>query len=217
VDLEEVWRIREEEVYPKLFGGEQRGIFPLEAMLFSERFKCHEVNPMWLTCGVIEFSPSPQRPFWLYITSAHSNPWDREPHEFDPEGISGSGVEFMFASSQQGNWAVGFLQNMLAYDILVRMGHFGDRQPFASGHRIPLNSPINGKADSVLRNAFVSVSDILPSEFTLPSGQVDLLTFIGATDREIAFARESGTDALIERLKAEGYYPITDPTRPSLI
>ena len=28
VDLEEVWRIREEEVYPSLFGAQSRGIFP---------------------------------------------------------------------------------------------------------------------------------------------------------------------------------------------
>lgn len=27
MDLEEVWRIREEKIYPTLFGGEQRGIF----------------------------------------------------------------------------------------------------------------------------------------------------------------------------------------------
>ena len=34
VDLEKVWEIREEEIYPKLFGLESRGIFTLSPELF---------------------------------------------------------------------------------------------------------------------------------------------------------------------------------------
>jgi hypothetical protein len=45
VDLEEVWRIREEEVYPKLFGSVSRGIFPLTQELFSRRFGQQDVDP----------------------------------------------------------------------------------------------------------------------------------------------------------------------------
>ena len=40
MDLEEVWRLREEEVYPKLFGPLGRGIFPLTQELFNRRFGC---------------------------------------------------------------------------------------------------------------------------------------------------------------------------------
>lgn len=37
--LEEAWRIREEELYPKLFGGTGPGIFALDTQLFTDVFK----------------------------------------------------------------------------------------------------------------------------------------------------------------------------------
>jgi hypothetical protein len=217
MDLEEVWRIREEEVYPKLFGGVQRGIFPLTSEVFSKRFGRSEIDPTWLFYGVFEHGPTPERPYWLYVTSAHSNPWGEEPKDYDPNGFSGSGTEFLFASKERGDWAILFLQNMLAYDILLGIGHFAGGEPFQPGNRIPLRSPINGQPGCQIRNAIASQSEALPTEFHLPSGQVDLLTFTGVTDSEIAFAKETSTDALIEKLKAAGQYPVTDTKREPVV
>jgi hypothetical protein len=45
LDLEEVWRLREEGVYPTLFGPVGRGIFPLTQELFSKRFGQRNVDP----------------------------------------------------------------------------------------------------------------------------------------------------------------------------
>ena len=89
MDLEEVWRIREEDIYPSIFGGEGRGIFMLEPELFKQKFGIAEVDPRWLFSGVFEYGPTPERPYWLYVTSGHSNPWEQKEDAYDPEGESG--------------------------------------------------------------------------------------------------------------------------------
>ncbi|MDB5554707.1 MAG: hypothetical protein JWL86_4691 [Rhizobium sp.] len=106
---------------------------------------------------------------------------------------------------------------MLAYDMLLTTGHFGDRPPIGEGDRIPLHSSINNIDGCLIRNAIVSVSSELPHGFVLPSGKVGFFTFTGVTDTEIAFAKESDPDVLIERLKTAGQYPITDPGRASVL
>lgn len=218
MDLEEVWRIREEEVYPRLFGGSHGGnIFTLSGELFVKRFGAESYDPRWLMHGVMEFAPTATRDFWLYVTSGYSNPWDDEPENYGIETPSGSGVEFLFATHEAGEWAIRFLQNMLAFDMLLTIGHFGEKPPLAEGNRIPLRSPINGVEGCLIRNAILSKPELLPSGFALPSGEVEFLTFTGTTDVEIDFAKEQGTDALVERLIAAGQYPVTDPGRSSIV
>jgi Suppressor of fused protein (SUFU) len=143
MDLEEVWRLREEEVYPTLFGPVGRGIFPLTQELFSNRFGQQNVDPRWLFLGVFEFPPTPDRISWLYVTSGYSNPWHDEPEAYNPTGESGFGVEFTFAVSEQGDWAVETLLSMLAFDLLLRAGRFPNGQPLSPHDRIPLKRPLN--------------------------------------------------------------------------
>jgi hypothetical protein len=66
MDLEEVWRIREEDVYPGLFGPRVRGIFPLQVEMFTGQFGQSKVDPRWLHYGVFEFAPTETRHSWLY-------------------------------------------------------------------------------------------------------------------------------------------------------
>ncbi|TIS72792.1 MAG: suppressor of fused domain protein, partial [Mesorhizobium sp.] len=214
--LEEVWRIREEKIYPTLFGAEQRGIFTLSSELFAQRFGVKEIDPTWPFYGVFEFAPTPQRPFWLYVTSGHSNPWREESDGYDPASQSGAGIEFIFASAERGDWATQCLQNLLAFDLLLDVGHFPGGQPLTEGDRIPIRSPINGKENCLIRNVILSRPASLPTGFQLPSGQVDLLTFTGITDSELAFAKENGTEALIDWLQPLGFFPVTDPHRRSI-
>lgn len=69
IDLEDVWRIREEEIYPSLFGSRVRGIFPLQVRMFTRHF----ANQMWILggfhYGVLEFAPSVTRHSWMYSAS----------------------------------------------------------------------------------------------------------------------------------------------------
>jgi hypothetical protein len=155
MDLEEVWRLREERVYPTLFGPVGRGIFPLTQELFSKRFGQRDVDPRWLFLGVFEFPPTPKRSSWLYVTSGYSNPWNEESEAYDPHGESGFGVEFTFAISEQGDWAVEALQSMLAFDLLLRVGRFPNGQPLSLHDRIPLRGPVNGRPNCEIRNVIM--------------------------------------------------------------
>jgi hypothetical protein len=152
MDLEDVWRIREQEVYPKLFGSAGRGIFPLTSQLFARRFGQSDIDPRWLFPGVFEFPPTIDRDSWIYVTSGYSNPWDVEPDAYDPAGESGAGVEFTFTASEQGDWAIETLQAMLAFDLLLAAGRFANGQRLSLHDRIPLRGPVNGKAECQIRN-----------------------------------------------------------------
>jgi len=217
MDLEEIWRLREEEVYPKLFGPVGRGIFPLTQDLFARRFDQLDVDPRWLFLGVFEFPPTADRNSWIYVTSGYSNPWELEPDAYDAAGESGSGVEFTFAVSEQGDWAIETLQAMLAFDLLLAAGRFPSGRPLSVHDRVPLRGPVNGKPDCEIRNVVLVEREDGPKEFCLPSGKVILLGFTGVTDAELAFAKSDGSPALIDRLRQAGYHPITNPNRKSLL
>lgn len=215
MNIEDVWKYREEEVYPALFGSVNRGIFPLTQELFTNRFRQDDVDPRWLTHGVFEFAPTAARPFWLYVTSGYSNPWEQEPSEYHAEGESGAGVEFTFAVSEQGEWAIQTLQHMLAFDLLLGAGRFPGADRFSLHDRIPLRAPVNGRSNCEVRNLVLVEREDGPQEFSLPSGEVILVGFTGMTDAELAFAKLHGSPALIERLRTAGYHPVTDPNRHS--
>ena len=217
MDLEEVWRIREEDIYPRTFGTRGTGIFALSQALFQTRFKQADIDPRWLFLGVFEFAPTEARPFWIYVTSGHSNPWEAKFDGTDADGPSGAGVEFLLAITQQGEWAINTLLNLLAFDLLLRARRYPGRLPLSEGDRIPLRAPINGDPACSIRNVLVThASDYWPG-FTLPSGPVEFLAMTGATDQEIDFAKMEGTPSLVAALKSNGYYPVTDAVRPSLI
>ena len=131
--LEVVWEHREEGVYPVLFGRASSGIFVLSIELFTETFRQTEVDPRWLHHGVFEYGPSMQRDTWLYVTSGTSNPWEQEPGDYDPDGYSGIGTELVLEVPRQSQWAVDCLSRLLAYNIPLAHGRFGDAQPLDYG------------------------------------------------------------------------------------
>ena len=48
------------------------------------------------------------------------------------------------------------------------------------------------------------------------SGSFELLRVVGITEKEAAFARSNGGDALLEFLRCKSAFPVTDPTRCSV-
>ena len=216
MDLEEVWRIREEDVYPALFSTAGRGIFTLSGDTFTKTFGEESYDPRWLHYGVFEFSPVADRTHWIYVTSGYSNPWEQEPEEYDANGESGAGVEFLLQTSEGGDWAIRCLHHLLAYDLLLSAGRYPDRPPLDIGTRIALRAPINGEEGCLVRNMVAVEPEGSPAGFSLPSGKVKFLAFTGATDAEIEFAKQNRSATLIEALRAAGYHPITNPRRPSL-
>lgn len=217
MDLEEVWRIREEDIYPNLFGQEHRGIFPLDITLFTNQFQQTKVDPRWLNYGVIEFSPTPKRASWLYVTSGHSNPWEEEPADYDEAKQSGGGVEFTLETAEKGDWAIRVLQSMLAFDVLLSVGRYPGKDVLGLNDRIPMRAPLNGDPDCLLRSLVVAKSGHFKDEFVLPSGVVQLLSFTAISDRELAYAKENGSENIISRLGELGFHPVNDPFRRSII
>ena len=211
--LEAAWAHREESAYPDLFGQMSRGIFALSIEHFTKAFGQTEIDPRWLHHGVLEYGPSAHRDTWLYVTSGTSNPWEQRPEDDDAECYSGIGTELVMETRQQSEWAINCLSRLLAYNILLAHGRFGDAQPLDFGARIPLGGPINGDAASQVRFAvIVEPSNFAPS-FRLPSGRVDLLEVVGITEAERDYAKAEGTAALVARLKTHAHFPLTDPSR----
>ncbi len=215
MDLEDVWRLREDEIYPALFGPLTRGIFPLDQGVF-DRFGDVRVDPRWLTHGVLEYGPHGGRESWVYVTSGYSNPWDTEPGDYDPEGESGSGLEFMLETEAQGDWAIVMLRNMLAFDMVLSTGQLGEAKAIGLHDRIPIRAPIDGR-ESGLRSLMTIRPSACLDSFSLPSGQVSLMQFVGITEAEADHARDQGSDALLARLAGADAIPVTRLGRGSVV
>jgi hypothetical protein len=211
--LEKAWETREERVYPEILGKAQSGIYTLPGELFSEKFKQDSIDPRWLHIGIFEIPPTSKRNSWLYVSSGLSNPWEDREDEF-----SGIGIELVFETNSSAKWAISFLQNMVAYNILLAAGRFGEQYSILSeGDRVPLRSSIDGSSDSAIQNTMVSAPDHFDKSFKLESGQVDFLHFVGISDAELAEAKKSSSAELLLKLKAAGAYPVTDPRRKSIL
>ncbi len=216
MDLERVWALREDEIYPDLFGTPSRGVFPLTPDIFRSLDR-QDPDPRWLTYGVFEYGPTPARTSWLYVTSGYSNPWETEPEDYDVNAPSGAGVEFTLEASAPGDWAIKLLQHMLAFDMLLCVGHFGHREPLSVGDRIPFGGPINGDDGCVLKNLLLMEPEHFGRRFQLPSGTVKLLQFVGITDEERDLATQRGFDALLAMLRKAEAAPVIDPRRASCV
>lgn len=212
--FEAAWAVREEEVYPSLFGSHDSTIAVLTAHLFQNTFKQESVDPRWLHSGVFEVPPNSSRASWLYVSSGLSNAWeDGSP---DPTGPSGLGMEFVLQTPRREEWAIDRLAHVVAFQSLISGGKYPGRGLLDLYDRIPLRCPISGEP-SELTWLTVGPPDGLPTSFQLPTGSVDILTIVGITETEAAHARAHGGDKLLEILRSGGAFPVTDAKRASLV
>ncbi len=216
--LEQVWEHREEVIYPDLFGAKSNGIFVVEAEMFQKTFQQSAIDPRWLFYGVFEFEPTPQRNTWLYITSGTSTPWELEAEEYANSEFSGFGTELVLESPLQAVWPIVILQRLLAFNILLAHGRYGENSSALDyGDRVPLRCSISLEQPSALEHVVIGHPTHFPASFQLESGQVDLLQIVGITEVERDFAKTNGSEALINILIDRGCYPVTDPTRFTVV
>lgn len=215
MDITHINEARELKVYPQLFGKQKRPIFDMMPEVFAP-YGDHEIDPLWLKHGVMEFEPSEDRPTWLYVTTAYSNPWGVPDSDWDPEGESGAGVEFIIETNEQTNWPITRLQSLLALDMLAAAGKLENAEPLAFHDILPLNYPIDGSEDGPIRT-LVLVEPGVAAGFELPSGKVALAQFVGITDAERDFAAEFGLEHLADKLRNAGTWPVTIPDRDSVV
>jgi hypothetical protein len=212
--FENAWAVREEEVYPRLFGPHGPDIAVLTADLFMKTFKQPSFDPRWLHSGVLEVPPTEGRRSWLYVSSGLSNAWEDD--EPQPAGPSGLGMEFVLQVPERSPWALERMAHVIAFQTLIAYGHYPGRDLLAFHDRIPLRSSIDG-ASSELTWLTIGPSDGLPADFQLPTGSVELLTIVGITEWEAAHAQAHGGGVLLDILREGDAYPVTDPRRSSLV
>ena len=73
--FENAWKIREEQIYPSLFGAIQPHIYTLTESMFAH-IGCQQIDPRWLTNGVL-IAQTPNHS-WAYLSSGLSNPWGQQ-------------------------------------------------------------------------------------------------------------------------------------------
>jgi hypothetical protein len=209
--FEEIWRYREEHIYPSLFGNESKGIAPIP----FERLQIGKVtDPRWNTCGVFQFAPTPSRKSWLYVSSGLSNEWFED--EFSEDQVSGFGCEFLIETPSEAEWPIHRLHQLMTYQIGLCVGVYEGSDPLTYGHRIPLGSPINF-ANSLITHVVLTQPPGHPVTLRQQSGVADFLQAVGITTAEVEFARGSRHEALIERLVESTDYPLSDPERASVV
>lgn len=208
--FESVWEYREDVLYPSLFGSQGRGIYTVQAEIVMNRFKQETIDPRWLHYGVFEFEPIPSRSSWLYVTSGMSNDWDAESPQ--PDTPSGLGCEFIFETTQQSEWAITRLLDVMTFQILLCHGRYPDHEPLSDFDRIPLRSSI-WPEPSVLTYLMLAPPKTFPRLAQLESGSFDFYQIVGISEAEAVHARNQGGSALLDLLIACNVFPITNPER----
>lgn len=211
--FQDVWAQREDGVYKQLFGTVGPQVHTIPPELF-QRLGQPKPDQRWLVHGVFEIAPTEKHPYWTYISTALSNPWGEDPATVDPTKPSGLGFELVMHAPDPSNWAIQVLHWLMAVNILAGSGLLqGDT--VSAGARVPLHTSIDPqRPDSPVRSLLILEADHLVPGFKLPSGTVDLLLCLGVTDEEMRMAEQLNYDETVERLKASGDYPVTNPGRP---
>ena len=212
--FEAAWAQREDELYGSLFGQLGPGIYPLDFELFHEVFGRSEVDPRWLHVGVFECPPTEQRRSWTYVSSGLSNAWDAE--EPDPKDWSGLGCELLLQCPQQSAWALSLIRKLAAYQILLSVGHFEQREVLDFWDRMPVGGPIDGAASELRTLLFAPAVEFSGTQ-QLSSGQFEFFQVLGLTDPELAYGREHSFETLYEALVARGAAPLVDVNRHSVL
>jgi hypothetical protein len=213
--LERVWAFREEQVYPALFGDLGPGIYPLNEETFAAFDQ--EPDPRWLFTGVFESPPSDKHDGWIYVSSGLSTPWEQEGPAASKEEASWLGLELVFHTEAQSDWAIHLVQRIAAFEILLAHDAFPGRERLSFGDRIPIRGPLVPGSDSALTYLLLAPREADTEQFQLESGLVDLVQLVGITDAEAAFARERGLLPLLEILRKGNADAITRPWRASLL
>lgn len=205
------WEQRDEGIYPDLFGDPLGNIELLKEEIFKQDFGRKDVHPFWLHHGVMTFAPTEHRKTWLYATSGMSNAFDSEVDEW-----SGLGVEFILETQEQTDWAADKLARLMAFNLLIAIGHYRDLSDIRTGSLVRLGVPIDGK-ESALRNIVALAPVDHPSEFHLVTGKSEFLQMVAVNDREADFIDEEGHEAFAEKLASAAGTLAIDPLRNSSV
>ncbi|MCG8453462.1 MAG: suppressor of fused domain protein [Spirochaetales bacterium] len=203
--LEDSWEQREEVIYKNLFGDLGECIFPLDEDIFINGFKQESYDPRWLHHGVFSSPPNGDRKTWLYVTSGMSNPWEAE----QVEEYSGFGTELVMETKEKSDWAMNVLRKLMAYNILLAHGIYGDCPLLDYWHRIPFALSRTNSEEINICYMMIVTPNHYPQSIELKSGKVDFLHIIGITEKELEYAKKNGSNELYKLLVKEKIAPVT--------
>lgn len=197
--IEKSWEQREDVIYKSLFPNMPNGIFTPK----PGQTRLGENELLLSSAGVFEISPSENNPYWAYITSGLSNPFD------DNCEISGYGFELLIKSKVQMNNYIPILWNLMGYV-------FSTGKTFAHSHRMSINSPVDGE-NSKLNTLLFYNSEKNKKDYILPTGKFQILCITAITPEEYQYAKDNTSEKLIDLLKENNFLEIIDPSRGSLV
>jgi len=116
----------------------------------------------------------------------------------------------------QSEWALLLLRRMVAFQILLSVGRFERKELLQAWDRVPLRATIDGSS-SKLNWVLLTPAPNFRESQQLPSGRFHFLEFIGITEDEADFARNSGGDKLLDLLIQRKAAPVTHPSRSSVL
>lgn len=208
--LEKIWEHRDEILYPSLFGPHSQGFFPVPAAVLNQTGLADE---RLSTCGVFSFAPTPDRSTWVYVSSGLSNEWFKEKPVADQP--SGFGCEFLLETPESAEWALRRLHHLVAYQMGLWLGRFGNLEPLGPGARVALGKPIdfeNCPFDHLLLTTPVS----FPAQIHQEGGTADLIQVYGISSGECDLAKREGNEKLISWLKDHTRFPLVETNRKTM-
>ncbi len=207
-------------LYPELFDGLRPTTYPLTREFVRRAWRQDDVDERWLRVHVHKAAPTDVRPTWLYVTCGLSDP-ELGPAAGPKAAIaapSGLGCEFRIETTEDADWPVVRLLEVAALQLLITAGRFGaDARPLDDEGVLPLHAPITRASDSALHWLLVGPPGRPPYAFQLPSGYVLFLSLLGITAEEAQFSEQFGAGLLVGLLERNGWLPLVDPARRSVV
>ena len=117
-------------------------------------------------------------------------------------------------TSDKADWPIIRMHQIMKYQIDICCGKHEGSEPLSDRDRIPLGSAIDF-GDSRLTYLILSQPSLIPQEFQQDSGGADFHLMFGITEAERDFGRDFGSELLLDILRAETEFPITNPSRES--
>ena len=99
---------------------------------------------------------------------------------------------------------------------MVAAQPYPGREPLGDYHRLPLRSPIRSEP-SALKYLMLAPPTGFPRQAQLDSGPFEFYQLVGITESEAEYARSHDGAALVELLRAQGAFPVTNPDRQSVV
>ena len=167
----------------------------------------------WPGGGFHRYSPSEGRDSWLFVTHGLSQPFDESDvmaAADDPEALSGLGLEYVLACSEDAPWGLEALLGVVRHTLFDR-----EAPLLEPGGHVACATALGGRG--ALMHLLATLSPEYEFDLVLPAGHCVLVHLVGITEAELrhAQAEPDGLGGIIlERvLYAFGIGGRTDPDR----